>query len=157
MANRKQGRHDTEIIETMRRLDQKMDETRECVLKLFAEFNAHLKQDERFYDEVKGVAGGQLAIAERLADYNAQLAIHIAGVNELKEQTRIIREDSNIVRSTQEVRLQRLENEVKAQEIVEENEKKAKEAFGMKLKIVGGILSMVLSVLASLKYFSHLM
>lgn len=89
----------------------RLNDIREDTVRLTASFEAHLKQDEAFYTEIRDLAKNQSKIADRLGEYNTQLQIHIAGVNELREQTKIMREEREIIKKEYEARLKTLEEQ----------------------------------------------
>lgn len=103
MARRKEN------SDLLAQLMYRLDEIRDATTKLHASFEAHLKQDEQFYSEVKEVVQSQNKIAERLSEYNEQLALHIAGVKELRRHTSIMEETQQQFIKESTARLERIE------------------------------------------------
>lgn len=103
---RKRSNTDEDLLISM---ITRLDDIREATARLHASFEAHLKQDEQFYLEVKDLAESQNKIAERLGEYNSQLALHIAGVNELRKQTAILETTQAKIIEESDARLARIE------------------------------------------------
>ena len=138
----KQSLHDLEMKESILRLNRNMDETKDCLFRLAANFEAHLKQDEGFYEEVKGMAKGMVAISERLGDYNTQLQIHIAGVNELKEQTKMMREDRIQATKIYESRLEAVEKMKVEADVAEKADQKSKGRVQHWIQVITGTVTL---------------
>lgn len=123
----------------------RLDDIRESTAKLIASFEAHLKQDESFYVEVKEMARGQLQIADRLSEYNTQLQLHIAGVNELREQTCLMRDQREQDRKEFEIRLRDLEAHKSYRAILAQN-----------IKIFASFATITTAAVAILKLIFHI-
>lgn len=77
-----------------------------------AVFEAHLKHDEKMYDQIASVNENLAGINERMSEYGHQLAIHISASVSLKEQNEMIRQELDMLRRETLARLQIAEEPV---------------------------------------------
>lgn len=151
MASKKPKQNSTD------RIISKLDDLRDETVRLRTSFEAHLKQDEQFYTEVRDIVKGQGVMADRLGDYNTQLQIHIAGVNELKEQTKIMRDERELIRAEYNARLKLLEEEYQQQQGRAHERVSLKERLQFWMAIVGGLATAAGAIFAAAKWLLPLL
>jgi uncharacterized phage infection (PIP) family protein YhgE len=130
------------------RIEGKVDEIKESTIRLRAnlesfsqQFDNHAAKDDRFYTDIKD---SYISLSEKLAEYNAQLTIHISGVNELKKQTSIISESQTLLRSHFNERLKPLEEESVFSAVLSQ-----------RVKLWSSAVAIVAAIVAAFKYLFH--
>jgi len=103
---------------------------------------SHLKSDEDYQKEVEHVLR---EINEKLIEYNMQLKIHIAGVNSIKEQNQLIRQENEQRDKMLDSRLEIAERPIKWVE-----------GTGVLIKWIGVIASVTAALFGALKYLGKL-
>lgn len=135
----------------------KLDDLRDETVRLRTSFEAHLKQDEQFYIEVRDIVKGQGVMADRIGEYNTQLQIHIAGVNELREQTKIMRDEHELVRAEYNARLKLLEEEYQQQQGRKRERVTIREYILFWMAVIGGISTVAGAIFAAVKWLLPLL
>lgn len=79
------------------------------------QFDAHVKQDEKIYDQLVDTTQKISELNEKMGEYNHQLKIHIAGVEELKRTNALL--EAKLDTSTQKLSDRIAKNELFIQAI----------------------------------------
>lgn len=94
------------VTKSLDRLIDKVDDVQKDVYQVkidMAEhkvlFNEHLEQDKQMYSSLNNIEDHMSKLDMHLSEYNKQLEIHIAGVNELRESNRIEKEKLELYKS----------------------------------------------------------
>lgn len=78
------------VSEKVDKLSDRINDVEKVTTELHATSAERLKQNERMFDEIVNVREAQQTTNSKLQEYNMQLAIHIAGVQELKKANELL-------------------------------------------------------------------
>lgn len=108
-----ENKDDKLIVRLLEKIDEKQDLQSEHLTALRIEmseqkvaFQAHLKQDEGMYKKISNMD-------EKLGEYNQHLAVHIAGVQELRKMNQALKEEFTNKSKQIETRLEKVEEPTK--------------------------------------------
>lgn len=133
---------DESLKSSLESLHEKQDQQTEKLTKLEVEL-ATQKTLLDVYSKDQHVTASELAkINERLLEYNHELKLHIAGVQELKAQNSLIREELKLRDTEIKMRLDEAEKPIKWVQ-----------QTGTVVKWVAGFLTAVTAIYAALKGF----
>ena len=98
-----------EIKESISKIDEKQDHLEHQLVKTHTLLEVHIEGDSLLHKKIASIQDELKVTNQHLSEYNAQLAVHIAGVMELKKANELFREQIDLYKKDSEIRLKKLE------------------------------------------------